>query len=83
MSLGTCAAFRGCISTLTRLLRPRLVRRRGWSRPAVVVTWMEELIGGPPTAGSPGTRLYLSGPDGPRILPALLRNRSGRPRAFQ
>ena len=25
------------------------------------------IIGGPPTAGSPGTRLYLSGPDGPRI----------------
>jgi 3-hydroxyisobutyrate dehydrogenase-like beta-hydroxyacid dehydrogenase len=25
------------------------------------------IIGSPPTAGSPGTRLYLSGPDGPKI----------------
>ncbi len=25
------------------------------------------IIGAPPTAGSPGTRLYLSGPDGPKV----------------
>ena len=67
MSRARYLAFTVYISTRTPLLRRRPVRWRRWSKKAAAATWTAESSAAPPALAHRGTRLYLSGPDGPIV----------------